>query len=124
MSLIVGPDNRVSTCNSNDLSERVVFGRRIAPIFNRYLNKPGFDLHREQEEGTVVLKESSGISPEYAAAAYAEFNALLKGPSPPRFGVGMLGSVWVDLHLAGRVVRLALEVAGNKKWGILLIALE
>ena len=123
MSFIIGPDNKISTCDATDVSNRIVFGRRITVCFNKFLEKPGFDLHHEQEAGTVVLKASKGISSAYEAAAYAEFNDLLKGPDPPRVAVGMLGSVWVDLFLAGRLVRLALE-AGKTQWTLLLIALE
>ena len=125
--LIVGPTNRVTPCSAKDISDRVALGRWAAPEFNKLLGRPGFDLIQEDEAGRIVLRASEGMSPQYAAAAFTEFAALLKGPDPPRFGVGALGSVWVDLTLAGKEVRLALEPSQAKahnRWGILIILLE
>ena len=125
--LIVGPDNKVTTHTARDVSDRIALGRWAAPEFNKLLGTPGFDLIQEDEAGRIVLRASEGMSPQYAAAAFTEFAALLKGPDPPRFGVGMLGSVWVDLILAGKSVRLALDPSQAKahgRWGILLMPLE
>lgn len=125
--LIVGPDNKVTSHTSRDISDRIALGRWAAPEFNKLLGTPGFDLIEQDEAGRIVLRASEGMSPQYAAAAFTEFAALLKGPDPPRFGVGMLGSVWVDLTLAGKHVRMALEPShaqSHKRWGIMIISLE
>ena len=126
-NLIADPNWRVPPQTSQQIAERLSLGRWAAPEFNKLLGTSGFDLIQEDEAGRLVLRASEGMSPQYAAAAFTEFAALLKGPDPPRFGVGMLGSVWVDLTLAGKHVRLALEPSQAKahnRWGILIISLE
>lgn len=121
--MIVGPDNRVTSCTSQDVSDRVALGRWAAPKFNKLLGTRGFDLYRHD----IELRAQSGLSVEYTRAAYEGLGLLLKGPNPPRFGVGMLGSVWVDLTLAGKQVRVALDPSEAKergRWGLLLMPLE
>ena len=121
--LIVSPDNRVTSCTAQDVSDRVALGRWAAPKFNKLLGTPGFDLFRPD----IALQAQSGLSMEYTRAAFEGLNTLLKGSDPPRFGVGMLGSVWVDLTLAGKEVRVALDPSQAKahsRWGLLLMPLE
>ena len=122
--LIVGPDNRVRSCSAKDVSDRVALGRWAAPEFNKLLDTRGFDPFRQPN---IVFAAQEGLSKEYTRAAFEGFALLLKEPDPPRFGVGALGSVWVDLVLAGKSVRLALDPSQAKahgRWGILLMPLE
>ena len=122
--LIVGPTNRVRSCSAKDVSDRVALGRWAAPEFNKLLSTRGFDLFRQQN---IVFAAQEGLSTEYTRAAYEGFGLLLREPDPPRFGVGALGSVWVDLILAGKSVRLSLDASQAKahgRWGILLMPLE
>ena len=127
--LIVGPDNKVTPCTAQDVSDRVALGKWAAPEFNKLIGTRGFDLVKADEAGWVELQASEGMSPHYAADAFLELSSRLKhAERPPRFGVGMLGSVWVDLTLAGKLVRVALDPSRarppTEKWSLLLIALE
>jgi len=122
--LVVGPDNKVTPCTAQDVSDRVALGRWAAPAFNKLLDTRGFDLFLQKN---IEFRAQAGLPVEYTRAAYEGFGLLLKEPDPPRFGVGMLGSVWVDLILAGKSVRLALDPSQAKahgRWGILLMPLE
>ncbi len=126
-NLIADPNWRVPPQSAQQIAERLSLGRWAAPEFNKLLGHPDFDLVRYDEAGTIQLKAREGTSPEFAAAAYTEFANLLRGPDPPRFAVGLFGSVWVDLRLAGKLVRLALEPTFDgvrRPWGIMMIPLE
>ena len=121
--LVVGPDNKVTPCTARDVSDRVALGRWAVVEFNKLLSTRGFDIDHKD----IELRAQKGLPMAYTEAAYEAFSGLLKGPDPPRFGVGMLGSVWVDLILAGKNVRLALDPSqaqAHGRWGILLMPLE
>ena len=121
--LIVDPNGKVTPQSPQDIAERLALGKWAASEFNKLLSTPGFDFFNAGFE----LRAQHGVPVEYTRAAYEGFSLLLREPNPPRFGVGMFGSVWVDLILAGKSVRLALDPSQAKahgRWGILLMPLE
>jgi len=125
--MIVGPDNKVTSCTAQDVSDRVALGRWGARKFNELIGTRGYDLIKANEAGFVDLNVQAGMTKEYGADAFMELSSRLKNAErPPRFGVGMLGSVWVDLTLAGKEVRVALDPSQAKahgRWGLLLMPL-
>jgi hypothetical protein len=125
--MIAGPDNKVASCRAQEMAERVALGKWASAEFNELLAHPKFDLVQYDEAGWIRLQAQNGMSPAFAAAAFTAFRDLLKGPNPPRFITGLFGSVWVDVTLCGKRVRLALDPsrdAKRKPWGLLMIPLE
>ena len=125
--MLIGPGNGVQTHNAKAMAERVALGKWATIEFNELLAHPNFDLFRYDDTGWIRLKAQDGMSPAFAADAFNEFRGLLKRPNPPRFTAGLFGSVWVDLTLGGKRVRLALEPTRDAKrqpWGLLMIPLE
>jgi hypothetical protein len=111
--------------SGDHVMNRMELGQWAGRTFNHMLDSEGFDLLEEQRAGRIVVIPGQGMSKEFCATAFAELAKTVKAEKdPPRFGVGMIGSVWIQDHvIAGKMVRVCLDpsVARSQgRWGIML----
>ena len=105
-----------------EVAEKIRRGKLAADEFNKKLDD-GTNLMFDNFDGCFHVKSPN--DPAWAKAAWIEWAQTVegRGPDKPRFAVGDMGTVWMDLPLAGKShARVELKPERNEHghWTIII----
>ncbi len=105
----VGESETIVVTTPPHVGARIVNGKWGCAEMNRLLDEADFDLCAQHKLGRVHVQRFEWQDARWVTAAFRDFAAKVKSTNGPRFACAALGSVSVELQLAGKLARVSLD---------------